>query len=259
MNVFKMTVLLTWMICIACRTSPPPAHPGMSAKVAVVKVENLPLFDSARNRSIPVALYSPESANIAPHPKLVIFSHGYGANKGGSNQAYTYIAEHLVDKGYIVASIQHELPNDSLIPTTGIPQVVRRPFWERGTDNILFVLNSLKKLHPNWDYTHLILIGHSNGGDMTALFAAKYPNLVDKIITLDNRRMPLPRLTHPKIYSLRSSDQPADDGVIPTKEEQQLFGITIIQLPNTIHNDMDDKASSTQRSEINNYIDHFLQ
>lgn len=61
---------------------------------------------------------------------------------------------------------------------------------------------------------------------------------MDKIISLDNRRMELPRTKQPRIYSLRSSDQPADEGVLPTIEEQEKFGIKIIKLPNTIHNDM---------------------
>jgi len=49
----------------------------------------------------------------------------------------------------------------------------------------------------------------------------KYPGVVDKIITLDNSRMPLPGTKHPKVFSLRSSDRPADEGVMPTAWEQK--------------------------------------
>jgi hypothetical protein len=176
----------------------------------------------------------------------------------GDNTAYSYLTGNLASKGYFVISIQHELPTDDLMLTTGIPQVVRRPFWDRGVENILFVLNSFKKSNPQLDYRHLILIGHSNGADMTALFAQKYPEMVDKISTLDNRRMALPRVAHPKIYSLRSSDQPADEGVLPTQEARVSYGIRIIKLPNTIHNDMNDRANTAQRKEINDYILGFL-
>jgi hypothetical protein len=55
---------------------------------------------------------------------------------------------------------------------------------------------------------------------MTALFANNYPNFVYKIITLDNRRMYLPKTLIPKIYTLRSNDYP-DEGVLPTMEEQK--------------------------------------
>ncbi len=219
------------------------------------KFDTLTLFDQARNRNIPVAFYKPNNAN----PKIVIVSHGYGANRGGDYLKYTYLTEFLASNGYFVASIQHELPTDSLIPAAGIPQIVRRPFWERGADNILFVINELKKSNPELDFNHITLIGHSNGGDMSALFPQKYPNLVDKIITFDNRRMALPRTNSPKVYSLRSSDLPADPGVLPTDEEQKKFDITIIKLPNTIHNDMDNKANKIQREEICNYVWSFLK
>jgi pimeloyl-ACP methyl ester carboxylesterase len=173
--------------------------------------------------------------------------------------AYSYLTDFLARKGYEVVSIQHELPSDSLIPSTGIPQIVRRPFWERGANNILFVINELKKSNKDLDFNRITLIGHSNGGDMTALFAQKYPSLVYKIITLDNRRMPLPRTIHPKVYSLRSSDQVADEGVLPSDEEQKMFGIKIVKLTDTKHNDMDDHATAKQRKEIDHYILRFLQ
>lgn len=221
------------------------------------KLDTHELFDSARSRTIPVAYYSPLQKN--KKQQLVIFSHGYGANKGGDYLAYSYLTEFLASKGYFVASIQHELPTDFLMPTQGIPQVVRKPFWERGVENIRFVMNTLRKSHPYLDFKHITLSGHSNGGDMTALFAQKYPENIAKIITLDNRRVALPRTAKPRIYSLRSSDQVADEGVLPTPEEQTTFGMTIIKLPNTIHNNMDDNANAAQRKEIQGLFVRFLR
>jgi hypothetical protein len=43
---------------------------------------------------------------------------------------------------------------------------------------------------------------------MTGLFPQIYPDSVYRIITLDNRRMPLPLQTY--VFSLRFRDQPAD-------------------------------------------------
>jgi predicted dienelactone hydrolase len=224
-----------------------------------VKTDSIMLFDTARQRPLPVALYQPQTVKKILKQQLVIFSHGYGANKGGDNVSYSYLTEFLASKGYFVASIQHELSTDSLIPLQGIPQIVRKPFWERGVVNILFVLNALKKSHPHLDFKHLTLIGHSNGGDMTALFAQKHPELVANIITLDNRRVTLPRTQKPRIYSLRSSDQPADEGVVPTEEECKKFRMTMVKLPNTIHNNMDDHANAAQRKEINEFVLRFLR
>ncbi|MES2732015.1 MAG: alpha/beta hydrolase [Bacteroidota bacterium] len=216
------------------------------------------LYDQSRHREIPIAIYKPKTDKKLRNQKVVIFSHGYGKNKGGDYLAYSYLTEFLASKGFFVSSIQHELPTDSLLPLTGIPQIVRRPFWERGADNILFVINELKKTNPELDFKHITIIGHSNGADMTALFSQKYPNIAYKIITLDNRRIALPKTKDVKVYSLRSSDQPADEGVLPTTEEQKKFGIKIIKLENTTHNHMDDNANNEQREEIRNYVMTFL-
>lgn len=223
-----------------------------------IKLDSSNWLDNSRNRLIPVAFYFPIVNDKISNQQLVIISHGYGENKPKANKSYSYLTEKLASKGYYVVSIQHELPTDDLLPLTGIPQIVRRSNWERGAENILFVLNELKKIKPELDFKHVNLIGHSNGGDMTVLFAHKYPKLVDKIISLDNRRMEFPRTSQPKIYSLRSNDQPADEGVLPTVAEQEKFGIKIIKLPNTIHNDMNDRGNKKQKREINAYVLGFL-
>ena len=222
-----------------------------------VSLEKLQMYDQVRQREIPIAIYKPKTKN--KNQKIIIFSHGYGQNKGGDYLAYSYLTDFLASNGYFVVSIQHELPTDSLLPLTGKPQEVRRPFWERGADNIFFVINELKKTNTELDFTNITLIGHSNGGDMTALFPQKYPDIVKKIITLDNRRMALPKTGIPATYSLRSSDQPADEGVLPTEEEQKKFNIIIIKLPNTIHNNMDDSANTEERKEIRSYVLTFLK
>jgi predicted esterase len=215
------------------------------------------LYDQSRQREIPIAIYKPTS-KVSGKQKIVIFSHGYGQNKGGDYLAYSYLTEFLASNGYFVVSIQHELATDSLLPMTGNPQIARRPFWERGADNILFVIKELRKINPDLDYKHITIIGHSNGGDMTALFPQKYPNLVEKIITLDNRRMLLPKTKKVKVYSLRSSDQPADEGVIPTEKEIKKYKMKIVKLANTTHNEMDDNANGEQRKEIQEYILTFI-
>ncbi len=93
---------------------------------------------------------------------------------------------------------------------------------------------------------------------MTVLFPQKYPDIVSRIITLDNRRMAFPKDRNLKIYSLRSSDQPADEGVIPVESDLKKRRMTIIRLPDVKHNDMDDDANAEQRKEIQNYIWGFL-
>jgi hypothetical protein len=81
---------------------------------------------------------------------------------------------------------------------------------------------------------------------MAALFGNQHPNLVYKIITMDNRRMFLPRTSIPKIYSLRSNDYPADDGVLPTEEEQKKFHMTV-QPTSINHSHMDNKGDDEEK------------
>ena len=256
-----MKIFLQFLCCIfliSCISNKKTAALQNANQSFEVKTDSLDLFDKSRNRIIPIAFYLPKTNKKLTAQKVVIFSHGYAQNQLGANKAYSYLTENLASKGYFVVSIQHELPTDDLIPMQGIPQIVRRPFWERGSENILYVINELKKTNPELDFKHITLIGHSNGGDMSVLFGHKYPQLVDKIISLDNRRMALPRTQQPRIYSLRSSDQAADEGVLPTLEEQKKWNIILVKLPNTIHNDMNDNGTDEQKEEINQYVVEFL-
>lgn len=224
-----------------------------------VQSDSLNLFDKSRKRAIPLALYYTRKNKEILRQKIVIFNHGYGANIPGSNKAYTYLTTYLATKGYFVASIQHELPTDALLPSTGNIRETRTPFWQSGVENIVFVIGALKKQYPHLDYRHIAIIGHSNGGDISMRFATQFPELVEKVISLDNRRVPFPGTSHPKLYSLRSNDQPADEGVLPNAQEQQKFGIKIIQLNHTSHNDMDDSGTAAQHQEINTYVLSFLR
>lgn len=223
-----------------------------------VKRDTLTLFDQSRNRKIPVAYYLPKTNKKITNQQIIIFNHGYGFNKGGDYFVYSYLTEKLASKGYFTVSIQHEQTTDAPLPVEGNLQIVRRPFWQSGSDNILYVLNELKKTNPDLDYKHLTLIGHSNGGDMVALFGNQHPDLVYKIITMDNRRMFLPRTAVPRVYSLRSNDYPADEGVLPTEEEQKKYHMTI-QSTTINHSHMDNKGSAEEKKVLNDFILKYLE
>lgn len=216
------------------------------------------LFDSTRNRKIPLAIYRPNLDRNKAIAGVFILNHGYGQNRGDSYLLYSYLAESLASNGFYVISIQHELPTDALIPAAGKPQVVRMPFWESGADNIAFVIKEMSGRLGLPSRLNIFLIGHSNGGDMAALFATKHPGIIQGLITLDNRRMPLPRMKGLRLLSLRSNDQPADLGVLPTKREMHRYSIQIIHLPDIAHNDMDDHATAFQRKEILAHLYRFL-
>ena len=215
------------------------------------------LFDAERSRVIPIAVYQPQKVNSKT--TVIIFSHGYDGNKNSkSNQSYSYLTRFLAEKGFYVISVQHELPDDPLLAMEGDFMLTRMPNWERGTDNILFTIREFKKLKPQLNWDDLVLIGHSNGGDMTMLFASKYPQLISKAISMDHRRMIMPRTQNPQLYTLRGCDYDADSGVLPTEQELQQFHIKIIKLDGVTHSNMGENGTEEQHNLINWHVYEFL-
>jgi len=248
---WSVLILVVAGLVLPCATTHLQAQVGPDGGVSI---ETLSLVDRIRNRQIPVAIYA-DASHRERHRALAIISHGYG----GKNSDYSFIANFLATHGYYVASIQHEIPGDEPLPTTGNPYEMRKPSWERGVQNILFVIGELKQRRPDLDYDHVLLVGHSHGGDTTMLFAQEHPALVRTVISLDNRRMPFPRTKQPQLFSIRSSDQPADEGVIPSPEEQSRLGIQVVKLSATRHDDMWDGGTDDQKAEIVRHIARFLR
>lgn len=209
--------------------------------------------DPSRNRLIPIAIFQPLNQKIA-NKIPIIFSHGYGENKGEDYiKHYTYLLETLAAKGYFVISIQHELKTDDLLAMEEPLKTTRMPNWKNGAENIGFVLNKIKTEFPTLNFDKLALIGHSNGGDQSVLFAHQHPELIHQLISMDNRRMDLPRISKPKIYTLRSKDYPADKGVLPNEEEQKKWGM-IVEFTPINHSSMDNDATEEERNYMTNKI-----
>src|SRR5260370_27475978 len=176
------------------------------------------------------------------------------------NTEYSFLANVFAARGYLVASIQQDLPTDPpLMTKVGMPYVGRRGVYEKGEANILFVLEQLKKLQPNADYDHLTLVGHSNGGDTAMYFAKEHPELVSKVITLDNLRVPFVLRDKLKILSFRSKDPnfKTDPGVLPTPAQAKAEGIDIVHTEFQ-HTDMSDRDPDSVKERIQATLDHFL-
>jgi len=219
-----------------------------------IKMKSLTLFDKARNRSIPIELYVRAESQAKANADLLklpvaIINHGYRVK----NTEYSFIANALAAQGYLVVSIQHDLKTDPKLPNTGNSFERRKPFWAMGVQNILFVLETLKQTHPNLDTNKIVLIGHSNGGDMSMLFASLHPDLVAKVISLDSLRHPFPTADHIPILSIRGNDRKADKDVLPES------GATIITLKSAKHGDMCDRGPEKVKLDINEGISKFLR
>ena len=226
-----------------------------------IRHETLNLFDAARQRPVAVDLAVRQDYEMkadAGYWKLpvAIISNGNTVK----NTEYSFLANVLAARGYLVASIQQDLPTDPpLMTKVGLPYVGRREVYERGEANILFVRGQLKKLQPNADYDHLTLVGHSNGGDISMFCAKHHPELVSKVITLDNLRVPFVFGDKLKILSFRSKDPnfKTDPGVLPTAEEAKAEGIDIVNTKFQ-HTDMSDRGPDSVKEDIQATLDHFL-
>jgi hypothetical protein len=173
---------------------------------------------------------------------------------------YSFLANLFAARGYIVASIQHDLATDApLVTKVGELYVGRLPQYHRGVANIRFAIDELKAVQPNADYDHLTMIGHSNGGDISMYFAKMYPDQIKKVVTLDNLRVPFLTDGRFKIISFRSKDPvfKTDPGVIPADEICEKAGITVVRTAFR-HNDMRDTGSDEAKATIESMLDKML-
>ena len=173
---------------------------------------------------------------------------------------YSFLANVFAARGYMVASIQHELATDApLVTKVGELYVGRLPQYHRGIANIRFAIDELKKVQPNADYDHLTMVGHSNGGDISMYFAKLHPDQIKRVVTLDNLRVPFLTDGRFKILSFRSKDPvfKADPGVIPDEEICDKAGITVVRT-SFQHNDMRDTGPDEVRASIQGMLDKFL-
>ena len=173
---------------------------------------------------------------------------------------YSFLANVFAARGYIVASIQHDLATDApLVTKVGELYVGRLPQYRRGIANIRFAIDELRKVQPNADYDHLTMVGHSNGGDISMYFARMYPDQIKKVVTLDNLRVPFMTDGKFKTLSFRSKDPvfKPDPGVIPDDGVCEKAGITVVRTAFR-HNDMRDTGPDEVKASIPGMLDKFL-
>ena len=226
-----------------------------------IQHETLNLFDTARQRPVAVDLavrrdYEMKADDGYWKLPVAIISNGNTVK----NTEYSFLANVFAARGYLVASIQQDIPTDPPVMTkVGLPYVGRRGVYEKGEANILFAVQQLKKLQPNADYEHLTLVGHSNGGDTAMYFAKHHPELVSKVVTLDNLRVPFVLNNKLKILSFRSKDPnfQTDPGVLPTPQEAKQDGIDIVRTQFQ-HTWMSDRGPDSAKERIQATLDQFL-
>ena len=229
--------------------------------VWAIRHETLNLFDATRQRPVSVDIavrrdYEMKADNGLWKLPVAIISNGNTVR----NTEYSFLANVFAARGYLVASIQQDLPTDPpLMTLVGQPYVGRRPVYLRCEANILFVLNQLQKIQPNASYDHIALVGHSNGGDVSMYVARQHPELVSQVITLDNLRVPFVLGDKMKILSFRSKDPnfKTDPGVLPSASQARNNGIDIVNT-GALHTQLSDRGPDSVKERIQATLNKFL-
>lgn len=215
------------------------------------------LWDKSRDRYIPIELYYPENQQqcaIQSQCPVALLSAGYGV----AHNKYQFIADQLSGLGYLTVAIAHELPGDSALSVSGNLYQTRQENWKRGVKTLKFVQQTLTQKLPAYNFEYLTLIAHSNGGDISAWFANEEPDLVKQLVTLDHRRVPLPRNKLVKTLSIRASDFAADKGVLPSASEAKTFPVCVKKINDARHNDMTDDGPDWLKQKISGLLKGFL-
>ena len=214
------------------------------------------IYDQSRDRNVPIDITVPQTETRCKKETkcpVAFLSAGYGV----SHLKYSFLANQLSDLGYLVVAIGHELPNDPPLSTSGNLFETRSENWRRGAQTLDFVRSTLSERLKQYDFDNLLLVGHSNGGDISAWLGNEKKPYIESIITLDHRRVPLPRDPKLKILSIRASDFPADKGVLPLETEQS--DICVVTIPDSRHNDMADDGPEWLKEKMNFLVRHYLQ
>jgi alpha/beta hydrolase fold len=227
-----------------------------------IRHQTLNLYDSARQRPVSVDLAVRRDYEVKANMGLwklpvAIISNGNTVK----NTEYSFLADVLAARGYLVASIQQDNPTDPpLMTQVGMRYVGRQGVYMRCEANILFTLDQLQKLQPHAQYDHLTLVGHSNGGDVSMYVAHQHPELVSKVITLDNLRVPFVLSNNMKILSFRSKDPnfKTDPGVLPTPDQAKLDDIDIVNT-GALHTELSDRGPDSVKEKIQATLDKFLR
>jgi hypothetical protein len=223
-----------------------------------IRREHLALHDASRNRDVPVELAISRRAELKAmilgiKPRVAIVNHGNTVK----NTEYSFVGDVLATQGYLVAAIQHDLPGDPPLSMQGFPYVGRLPSYQRAQKNILFAIEEIKKVYPDPDFRTVTLLGHSQGGDIAMYFAGQHPELVTKVVTLDNIRVPILMSGKARILSFRSNNFKADPGVVPSDEACDDAGIEVVRTEFQ-HDHFKDGGPDKVKAKVQDVLARFL-
>lgn len=205
---------------------------------------------------VPVDIHPPareHACSIARPCPVAILSPGYGM----AGSEYGFVTRYLNETGYLVVALRDSAGGVTLDRNGRISEQVQA-MARAASQSIATVADANAPLYRAFDWRRLLLVGHSLGGDSSAQFAADYPGRVAGLISLDSRRVALPRSADIPVLTIRASDTLADPGVLPDEEERGRYGSCVVRIEGARHNDMQDGGSAQLKASILSAIDAFL-
>lgn len=226
-----------------------------------IRHQTLTFYDASRQRPVEIDIAVRRDKEMQAEGGLAelpvaVLNHGNTVKF----TEYSFLANLFAARGYLAISIQHDLPTDGpLVTKVGEPYVGRLPVYEKGVANIDFAVAQLRTILPNADYHHLTMVGHSNGGDISMYYAYLHPELIRRVVTLDNLRVPFMIDGKFKTLTFRSEDPvfKTDPGVVPAREVCDKAGITVVNTQFQ-HTEMSDRGPTSVKNAIAESLDRFL-
>lgn len=207
--------------------------------------------------AIPVDIHRPASVHACTAAKpcpVAILSPGYGF----SGSDYSFVTSYLNGMAYLVVALQDSAGGVTLDRDAPVAEQVQA-IARVTSQSISTMIDETAERYPQFDWRQLLLVGHSLGGDSSAQFAADRPNRVSALISLDSRRVALPRSADIRVLTIRASDTAADPGVLPDEDERSRYRSCVVRIGGARHNDMRDAGSEQLKARITSAIDTFLR
>jgi pimeloyl-ACP methyl ester carboxylesterase len=206
--------------------------------------------------AVPVDIHAPASDQACTHVKpcpVAFLSPGYGF----SGSDYSFVTNHLNGMGYLVVALQDSAGGAKLDLNAPVSKQIQA-MARVASQSISTAIVETAARYPQFDWQHLLLVGHSLGGDSSAQFAADNAHRVSGLISLDSRRVALPRSAGIRVLTIRASDTTADPGVLPNEEERSRYGTCVVRIEGSRHYDMQDAGSEQLKARITSAIGTFL-
>jgi len=245
-----------WLMLSACMVL---CGCASTSKPVVDDTRHTLVFDSIRNRMIPIVVYFnsfPEKCS-EKHLCPVVF---INPDEGVQNQQYSFLAKKLQNMNFLVVAVKNTLPTDPPLPTDGADALqARKDVWQRDAENIRYLRTVLQGQYRMFDWDHLVMIGHGDGADAALWFAHQSPGMVRAVVALDNLRVPLPKKSAPKVLALRAADSRPPAGLLPDASDQARYGQQVVTIADSRRLDMQDDGPDAVKAEITTQILQFFQ